>query len=369
MAILNLILHNIFSFILIISIIVFVHEFGHFIVARWCGVKVEEFSLGFGKKIFSFIDKKQTEWKICLLPLGGYVKMFGDSNSASVPSFELLKSMSKEDKKKSFIAKNVYQRIAIVFAGPLANIIFAIIIITFLFWLNGIVKVKPVISDIVESSPAKKSGLKINDKIILVDGKEISDFNDIKQIINFSNNQEIEFIVLRNDQQIKLKITPEVKVIKNMFSEDVKAKIIGIVASDIEKQKINLFQSFLYANKECYEISISILQALGQLITGHISVKELGGPIKIAKYSSKTVSMGFDVAFWFTALISLNLAVMNLLPIPVLDGGHLFFYMIEAIKGKPVSVKIQMIGYKIGFAIVLSLMIFTTLNDLWQLIN
>lgn len=369
MALVQLILQNIFSFAIIISVIVFVHEFGHFIVARLCGVKVEQFSIGFGKKLFSFKDKHKTQWQFCLLPIGGFVKMYGDSNSASIPDFELIKKMSENERKISFIAKNVYQRIAIVFAGPLANILFTILIFTILFRINGINKVLPKISEVVAESPAFNAGVKINDEIISVNGQGVYDFNDIKKIINFNHEDEIDVEIKRNEKIVNLKIKPELKISKDFFGEEVKVKIIGIVANETIHQQANLYQSFINANLETYDITISIFKALGELITGNRSIKELGGPIKIAKYSSKTFSMGISVVFWFGALISLNLAIMNLLPIPVLDGGHLFFYFCEAIFGKPIPVKIQQVAYKIGLILVLSLMVFTTSNDVWQLFN
>lgn len=366
MAILQIILNNLLAFVAVISIIVFIHEFGHFIVARWCGVRVEQFSIGFGKKLFSFTDSKKTIWKFCLLPLGGYVKMYGDANSASVPDYELIKKMSSSDKKISFIAKNVYQRMAIVFAGPLANILLALVIFTILFRVYGITKVSPTISEILPDGPAFGAGLKINDKIIKVAGQGIDDFSEIKRILAFHTKNKIEVIVLRNEKELIFELEPKEIQSKDMFGEDIKTKIIGISASDIYTKKLNLWQSFVNANLECYDIATGILKALGQIITGHIPLKEMGGPIKIAKYSSKSFEMGLRVVLWFSALISLNLAVMNLLPIPVLDGGHLFYYVLEAIFGKPIPAKIQMIGYKIGMAIVLSLMIFTVCNDIFQ---
>ncbi len=369
MALFNLILQNILSFTLITSVIVFIHEFGHFIVARWCGVRVQQFSIGFGKKLFSFTDKHQTIWQFCLLPLGGFVKMYGDTNSASIPNFELIEKMSDEEKKISFIAKNVYQRIAIVFAGPLANIILAVVIFTILFRINGITIALPKVSEVVEKSPALRAGIKIDDEIISVAGQGVDDFSDIKKIINFTHTKQIEFVIKRGDKYLNFEIEPELNDSKDFFGENIKVKMIGVVANQIEHKKVNLWQSFIHANIECYDMTISIFKALGELITGKRSFQELGGPIKIAKYSTKTFSMGADVVFWFGALISLNLAIMNLLPIPVLDGGHLFFYFCEAIFRKPVPVNIQKFGYHIGLILVLSLMIFTTSNDIWQLFN
>ena len=367
MSIIQIILHNLLSFVAIISIIVFIHEFGHFIVARWCGVKIEEFAIGFGKKIFSFHDKKGTQWKFCLLPFGGYVKMFGDKNGASIPDIELIKNMSPRERKISFLGKNVYQRIAIVGAGPIANFLLAIFIFTCLFKINGITQIEPVVSEVVENSASYQAGIKKGDKILAIDNKEIEDFQDIRNIVVTGLEEDLNFKIKRNNEELNIKISPKIISSKDMFGDDVKMRSIGLIAENVVKKELSLSESFVEANKETLSISKSILKTLGQLISGQRSVKELGGPVKIAKYSGKTVDMGLIVVAWFMAMISINLGVMNLLPIPVLDGGHLFYYFIEAIKGKPLSQKYQTYGYNFGLAIVLSLMVFTTLNDIFQI--
>ena len=367
MSIIQIILHNLFSFIAIISLIVFIHEFGHFIVARWCGVKIEEFAIGFGKKIFGFRDKKGTEWKFCILPFGGYVKMYGDKNGASIPDIELIKQMSTHERKISFLGKNVYQRIAIVGAGPIANFILAIFIFTCLFKVNGISQVEPVVSEIVENSASFEAGIKKGDRILAIDDKEIEDFQDIRSLVVTGLEADLNFKIERQGEELNIKITPKIISQKDIFGDEIKIRTIGLIAENVIKKELSLIGSFVEANKETLNISQSILKTLGQLITGQRSVKELGGPLKIAKYSGKTVEQGLVVVAWFMAMISINLGVMNLLPIPVLDGGHLFYYFFEAIRGKPLSQKVQTYGYNFGLAIVLSLMVFTTLNDIFQM--
>ena len=368
MTILHLILQNLFSFIFIISLIVFIHEFGHFFVARLCGVKVDEFAIGFGRELFGFCDKKGTRWKFCLLPLGGYVKMFGDKNGASMPDLEQIKNMSLEEIKKSFIGKNVWQRMAIVVAGPVFNFLLAILIFTFLFKINGLSQVLPIIDEVLPQSAAFESGLKKGDQILAIDDREIKDFEEVRSFIIAAGEQELIFKIKRNEKIITAKITPKIQVRKDFFGEEIKAATLGISASAIVHQNLNLGQSFVAANKETYQISVAVFKAVGELVTGKRSVKELGGPIKIAKYSGKTVEMGIVAVLWFMAMISINLGVMNLLPVPVLDGGHLFFYIFEAIFKKPLSPQIQKIGFQIGLSLVLTLMIFTTINDIRQLI-
>lgn len=367
MSLIQLILQNLFSFIAIISVIVFIHEFGHFWIARLCGVKVEEFSIGFGKKLFSFRDKKNTEWKFCLLPFGGYVKMFGDRSAASNPDSEAIAKMTDEEKKASFVGKNVYQRAAIVAAGPIANFILAIIIFTFLFHHNGKTQVLPIIDAVVAGSAAEGAGVLAQDEIIEINQQKISDFNEIRQVVIDSKAQELNLKIKRDGEVIELKLLPKIEKRKDFFGEEVEMPTLGISASKVINAKLNIGESFVLANVETYQISIKIFQTLGELITGQRSVKELGGPVKIAKYSGKSVEMGMLVVLWFGAMISINLGVMNLLPIPVLDGGHLFFYLIEALRGKALSLKTQQVAFNFGLSLVLTLMIFTTVNDLWQI--
>lgn len=367
MALTQLILHNLFSFIAIISLIVFIHEFGHFFVARLCGVKIEEFSIGFGKKLFGFTDKKGTLWKFCLLPFGGYVKMYGDRNGASMPDSEAIAKMSATEKKISFVGKNVYQRMAIVVAGPIANFILAIFIFTALFKINGMNSVLPIVDEVLPQSAALEAGLKKGDEILEINGNEIKDFNQVRGFVVGNLGGELSFKIKRGEEIFEKKIMPKMQVRKDFFGDEVKMGTLGVSASQTVHKDVGLAKSFVEANKETYRISMAIFKALGELVTGKRSLEELGGPIKIAKYSGKTVDMGLTVVVWFMAMISINLGVMNLLPVPVLDGGHLFFYIIEAIIGKPLPQKAQQIGFRIGLSMVLALMVFTTLNDVRQL--
>lgn len=384
---------NLFAFIAIISVIVFIHEFGHFIVARLCKVKVEVFAIGFGKELFGFYDRYQTRWKFCLLPFGGYVKMFGDAGEASNPNQELLDKMTTEEKSQAFAFKNVYQRFAIVLAGPLFNFIAAIIILTFIFFLRGEAITKPIVNRVVDKSPAAKSGIVAGDIITEISGKKVKDFAEVRSYfaqyakVSGKNKQEsvnqkskvetnlverqkdITITLERQQKTITVNITPELTETSNLFDEKILMPTIGIISKEPEIIKLNIAQSFFRANIETYSISISIFKALKQLITGERSVKELGGPIKIAKYSGKTFAIGWLMVLWFMAMISINLGVMNLLPIPMLDGGHLFFYLVEIIFGKPVNPKTQALAFRIGFATLITLMIFTTVNDIWQILG
>jgi regulator of sigma E protease len=338
-------------------------------VARLCGVKVEEFSLGFGPELFGFYDRKNTRWKFCLLPLGGYVKMYGDRNGASVPDDKIIALMSAEEKKQSFVSKNVFQRMAIVIAGPAANFILAILFFTFLFKVNGLNKILPVIEEVLPQSAAFAAKLQKGDEILTINDRKIEDFDQIRQAVISGSADRLLIKIRRGKKNFQVNIVPKIESRKDFFGDKLAVKTLGISASKILHQDLSLFQSFLTANKETYLVSAAVFKALKELITGRRSIKEMGGPIKIAQYSGKTFDMGLNAVIWFVAMISINLGVMNLLPIPVLDGGHLFFYIIEAICGKPLPQKVQKIGFQLGLSMTFMLMIFTTFNDIFQLIK
>lgn len=362
-------LQNLFAFILIISFIVFIHEYGHYIVARFNNVKIEEFSIGFGKKLFGFYDKRSTMWKFCLIPFGGYVKMYGDRNAASMQDQDLILQMTKEQKAQSFIYKSVWQRMAIVAAGPIANFILGIILFTIIFRITGITQSSTIIREVKPDSPAFHAGILANDEVLSIDDKMVENFDDIINIISLNVGDPLKFNVRRESKLFDIVVIPKKVKRKDFAGEDIYTPMIGITSSKVIHKNINIFQSFNYSLVKTYEVSAAILKTISQLAIGDRSFKELGGPVKIAKYSGKTFEMGFLVILWFCALISINLGVLNLLPIPVLDGGHLFFYIIEAVMGKPVPLKLQKILFQIGFGIIITLMLFITFNDINQIIT
>jgi regulator of sigma E protease len=363
-----IIFHNLLSFIFIISLIVFIHEFGHYYIAKKCGVKIEQFSIGFGKEIFGFTDKYQTRWKFCLIPFGGYVKMFGDKDPTSIAD-KKVKQFTKKEQKISFFYQNVYKRVAIVLAGPLANFILAILLLTIIFKINGINTTLPIVSNIIAESPAAKSGILPNDEIIKINNKNIKSFEEITRFITINGHQELTFEIKRNNKIIKLNITPELKKKKDLFSNEVDLYFVGIESKATFQQDLGIISSFINATIKTYDLSISTLTVLKYLATGQRSLKELGGPIKIAQYSGQSIDMGLIITLYFIAIISINLGVINLLPIPTLDGGHLLFYFIELIKGKPLSEKIQEYCFRFGISFVIFLMIFTIFNDIHQFIR
>lgn len=254
-------------------------------------------------------------------------------------------------------------------AGPIANFILTIVIFTFLFRLNGLNSFLPIVAEVLPESAAFEVGFKKDDKILAINDREIKNFDEVRELVSSNPEQEFIFKIQRAEKTLTINITPRIQVRKDLFGDEVKMPILGISASEVDHEDLSFGKSFIEANKETYKLSIAILKATAELITGKRSVEELGGPIKIAKYTGKTVEMGVYAVLWFMAMISLNLGVMNLLPVPVLDGGHLIFYIFEAIFRKPLSPKIQQNAFKLGMALVLSLMIFTTFNDLKQLLK
>lgn len=355
-------------FLVVLSILIFVHEWGHYLVAKWCGVKIEEFSLGFGKKLCSKTDKSGTVWKICAIPFGGYVKMFGDSDGASTPDNKKLKKMTKAEKKVAFQYKKIYQRFAIVFAGPLFNYLFAVLCFVFLFMTFGEQFTKPIISEIKMDSPAYVAGIETGDNVVSFDNQIVEKFEDIKRIASLNFGKTMPITVDRNGELLDLEITPKTVESVSRFGEVHKEGIIGVLSVEVEfiKHK-NPITAVSKSFKSCNQIMAGTLKALGQIITGTRSGAELGGPIKIAKLSKDFAEQGFAALIYFIAILSVNLALINLFPIPVLDGGHLLFFIIEGIIRKPVNEKIQEVCFKVGLALILTLAIVITFNDIKSL--
>lgn len=346
---------SIFSLIIVLGVLIFFHELGHFLVARLLGVGVEKFSLGFGPKL---VGKKIgiTEYRISAIPLGGYVKMVGES-----PDSEL----DPSDIPFSFTHKHVFKRILIVAAGPLFNILLALVIFFGIFQISGLLILKPGIGDVNEGSPAYMAGLKKNDLVVSIDGVDISRWEDMANAIMASKGKTLAISVLRGDTIFTKNVTPEVKKFKNIFNEDVDRYVIGITASgEIFKKDLNFFQAVSESINQTYQITALTIKGVVKLFQGTVSPKTLGGPIMIAQMAGQQAKEGVVNLIFFIALISINLAVLNFLPIPVLDGGHLLFFFIEAVKGSPVSVKVREISQQAGIFVLILLMIYVFYNDI-----
>jgi regulator of sigma E protease len=357
-------------FLFILTIVVFVHEMGHFLVARWCGVGVKAFSIGFGPEIFGFNDKHGTRWRVAWIPLGGYVKFIDDENAASAGQ-KSLESLPEADRDKTFQAKSLGQRAAIVAAGPFANFIFAILIFTAVFSIFGERITAAKVDAINTDSAAERAGFQPGDVIKSIDGTTITNFSDMQRIVATSPDRELHFVVDRDGKPVDLTATPERKEITDRFGNTFKIGLLGIQRSaspdDWTLKRHDPATAFVMGVKECYFVVSRSLGYLYDVIKGREDADQLGGPLRIAQVSGQVATAGFLALLNLAAIISVSIGLINLFPIPMLDGGHLLFYGIEAVRGKPLSETTQEIGFRIGLAFVLMLMIFATWNDLIHL--
>ena len=366
------ILNFIIPFIVLLTVVVFVHEYGHYYFAKKYGVGVTDFSIGFGKEIFGINDKNGTRWKFCIIPLGGYVKFFGDRNVFSQQEQqEILKKYHQTDKNKLFTTKPLYQRSLIVFGGPLANFILAILIFSFIYMFIGKDFTPAKISDVQVDSPAYVSGIKSNDVIIAINGKKIESVMEVSPTINTSTKETVNILISRNSSEIEFVVKPKTVKTQDNFGNQINKKIIGIKIAPpseyINKKKLGPATAILYATKETWFVTRATLEFVGSMFKGKGDSSQLGGPIRIAKITGQVSQYGFVAFLSIMAYISISLGLINLFPIPLLDGGHLMFYAIEKIMGRPLSQKTQEGFFRIGLFLLFSLMFFTTINDLRDL--
>jgi len=427
----QLILENLFtlgitliSFIVLLSFIVFFHELGHFQTARWCGVKIDVFSIGFGKPLFSRKDKHGTEWRVAMLPLGGFVKFFGDAGPASNPSKQvheteraedaqgreeagdtepkpmmtqfppgsekarLAEALTEEERRVCFHFKPLWQKALVVAAGPFANFILAIVILAGLFMLAGEAPVyEAQVGSVREGTAAEEAGLQPGDRILQINGREVSSFQQMSNIVKLSSGEELELLIDRGGESLTLTAMPIRTETTDAYGNKVRAGILGITA-DPEAYRMVRYgpvRAVQAAVGQVYEVLAVTVRFLGRIILGKEGIDQLGGPVKIAKYAGQSAMAGFsdggemevslmrrlEVSFFnflnMAAMISISVGFLNLLPVPVLDGGHLVFYGYEAIAGRPVSEAVQAVSFKIGIVILLSLMVFVSWNDVTQL--
>lgn len=359
---LDTLLYTILPFLVILSVLIYFHELGHYWVAKKNGVRVEVFSIGFGPELIGWTNKAGTRWKISLIPLGGYVRMFSDLNPASQPDMELISHMSEEDKKASLFHKPVGVRIAVSAAGPLANYGLAILLLGILYAFSG----QPIPSEIAQigrvmpESPAEKAGLKQDDIVLSLDGMETATFEIFHNVIKENPGKPLQMHVRRKEKDIHLALTPREVVVRGQsFGQ------IG-VERGAEYRVRPFYRTFYDATIDSLKFTYNTLASLGRMMIGKESANGLSGPIGIAVLTGDVAKKSLWDLIWFTALLSINLGLLNFFPVPMLDGGHLLFYFIEAIRGKPVSETAQEWGYRIGFALVVTLMIFATWNDLMR---
>ena len=365
-------LNYIIPFVVLILVVVFIHEYGHYYFAKKYGVGVTDFSIGFGKELFGWNDKSGTRWKICWIPLGGYVKFFGDRNVFSQADQEkIVNKYSLEDQKKLFVLKPLYQRAIIVAAGPFANFLLAVAIFLSIYMFVGKDFTPAMINEVQNESPAQVAGLKKNDVILEIDGNKVKSILDVSKLIMMSTSEFIDFKVSRFENELILKVKPNVVEAEDNMGNKVKKRMVGIKLSpfnnEINHVKLGPAKALYYSLSEVYFVSISSLKYLGSIITGSGDSSQLGGPIRIAKITGQVAEFGFIPFLSMMAYISISLGLINLFPIPLLDGGHLMFYGFEKILGRPLSQKTQEGFFRIGMFLLLFLMFFATFNDLKDL--
>jgi regulator of sigma E protease len=352
------------GFLLVIGPLIFVHELGHYFVARWFGVKADVFSIGFGREIAGWSDRRGTRWKLAWLPLGGYVRFAGDMSPASVPSREWLE-LPPEERARTFQAKPLWQRFLIVLAGPLTNILVAILILSGFLLAYGLPQTPPVVAAVKQGSAAAEARIRPGDRILSVDGTRVDHFDDITPLVMLHPNEPLDLRFEREGRIHEIRITPKATTERDQFGNEFRRGLLGIQRTDqVELVPVPLLEVVPTAVGRTWQIISMSLEGVGQILTGKRSLKELGGPLKIAKFSGEQASLGPIAFISFAALISINLGFINLLPIPLLDGGHLLFYMIEGVRRKPLKPEAQEWAFRTGLAVLLALMIFVTLNDL-----
>ena len=366
------ILSFIIPFIVLLTVVVFIHEYGHYYFAKLYGVGVTDFSIGFGKEIFGFNDKSGTRWKFCAIPLGGYVKFFGDRNVFSqAEQEELLKKYSKEDQKKLFVTKPVYQRSVVVAAGPIANFILAILIFTFIYMFAGKDFTPAQIQEVQKDSPAYVSGIKSGDIILSIHKNKVNSILEVSNYINVSTSDKIDIKVLRNNEEIILLVTPKIMKGEDSLGNKINKKIIGIKIAppdnEFNRERLGPVAALFYAVKETWFVTQASLDFVISMFKGKGDTTQLGGPIKIAKITGQVAQHGLIAFLSIMAYISISLGFINLFPIPMLDGGHLMFYAFEKILGRPLTQRTQEGFFRIGLFLLISLMFFTTFNDLKDL--
>lgn len=354
------------GFLLVLGPLVTLHELGHYLMGRWFGVKANVFSVGFGKELAGFTDKRGTRWRLSALPLGGYVQFAGDMSPASQPSPEFL-ALPKHEQEQCFQAKPLWQKSLIVAAGPVTNLLIAVIIFAGFAMVYGRPVVPPVIADFAENSPAYEAGLQAGDRIIAVNGEAVSDFEEVRAFVLPYPGRTITLTYERGGVEATVPVTVDSVEMTDRFGNTSRLGIIGVYSNPGELQAAGPLGALGFALDRSWSAVKMMVTGIGQIIMGERSVEELGGPIKIAKFSGEQLSLGPLAFVEFVAFISLNLAFINLLPIPVLDGGHLAFYAAEAIRRKPASPRSQEWAFRTGMALVLGLMLFVTIVDIASL--
>jgi regulator of sigma E protease len=360
-------------FLFVLTIVVFFHELGHFLVARWCGVRVLVFSVGFGPELIGFTDRHGTRWKIAAIPLGGYVKFLGDENAASVPDRAAIEAMSTQQRRESFAQKGVAARAAIVAAGPLANFLLAIVIFAAIFTFYGKQSTSARVDAVQPGSAAAAAGFMPGDLVVAIDGRKIETFSDMQRLVSMSAGQPLTIAVDRNGRRVELRAVPALKEIKDNFGNTHRIGVLGISRStapdDLKLERADPLTAVVMGVGETWFLIERTMAYIGDVVIGRQDADQIGGPIRIAQVSGQVASAGLVALIHLAAVLSVSIGLLNLFPVPLLDGGHLLFYIFEALRGRPLSERTQEIGFRIGLVLVGALMIFATRNDIMHLIR
>lgn len=360
-------------FILVLSLLVFVHEMGHYLVGRWCGIRSTAFSVGFGPELIGFTDKHGTRWKISAIPLGGYVKFFGDEDVSSKPDSDGLSGLTLEERAQTLAGAKLWKRAATVAAGPIANFLLAILIFAVLFTIYGRMISDPIVSEVRENSAAQTAGVLPGDRLVAIDGENVKTFEDVRRYVAVRPATPITVTVERDGQQLNLPMVPTRTETTDQFGNKMELGIIGIVTDQTRGNFRHVTYSpgeaLIEGVRETGHVVTGTFAYIGNLITGRMNADQLGGPVRVAQASGQMASLGFAAVIQLAALLSVSIGLLNLMPVPVLDGGHLVFYAIEAIRGRPLGSGAQEVAFRIGLAMIFSLMVFATWNDISSLIG
>ncbi len=362
---------TIIPFLFVLTIVVFFHELGHFLIARWCGVRVLVFSVGFGPELVGMTDRHGTRWKVSAIPLGGYVKFFGDENAASVPDTEANALMTVEERRRSFFHQSVGRRAAIVAAGPIANFILAIVIFAAIFTVYGKQTTAARIDTVQAGSAAAQAGFLPGDVVRSIDGRRVASFSDMQRIVSANAGRTLQFQIERGGVPMNLSATPVLREGKDNFGNKYCHAILGVSRAmkpdDVKTETVDPLTAVWQGALETWFVIDRTFSFISGVFVGRECADQLGGPIRIAQISGQVASVSFAALLHLTAMLSVSIGLLNLFPVPLLDGGHLLFYGVEAVRGRPLSERAQEIGFRIGLALVVMLMIFATFNDIIHL--
>ncbi|NUS67051.1 MAG: RIP metalloprotease RseP [Ensifer adhaerens] len=355
-------------FLLVLTLLVFVHEMGHYLVGRWSGIRILAFSIGFGPELVGWTDRHGTRWKLAAIPLGGYVKFYGDEDAASVPDYKRLEALAPEERSQTFLGAKLWKRAATVAAGPIANFILAIAIFAVLFSVYGRQVADPVVARVNENSAAAQAGVVPGDRLISIDSTPVVTFDDVRRYVSVRPEMPISIRIERNGAMLDLSMVPQRTELTDQFGNKMEIGVIGILTD----QEAGNFRTVNYGPIEAvgqgvlqsWHVVTGTFDYLATVVTGRMQADQIGGPIRVAKVSGQMATLGIPFLLNIAAILSVSIGLLNLMPVPVLDGGHLMFYAVEALRGRPVGPAAQDVAYRIGFAMVLMLMVFATWNDI-----